>query len=261
MKYGAFLCLLIAASIAAAQRSGTSQTLAPHELRSAVAPPPIVWETPAIPRGPISFESAEERHLRVAMMTRELEQPWSMAFLPDGSMLVTERPGRIRLIHNGKLEKEPVAGVPVVQTGGEGNLQGLMDIALHPDFVRNQWVYFAYHKPTPDGEGATTLARGTWNGRALVDVRDIFDSGTTGTEASRIVFGRDGMVYMSISGPGSGPDVKRAQDPADYAGKVVRLRDDGSIPSDNPYVARMSPARDTSRRSTRSATVTGTVLR
>jgi len=133
------------------------------------------------------------------------------------------------------LDPAPVSGLPAVQTGGEGNLQGLMDIALHPAFAANRWIYFAYHKPTIDGEGATTLARATWNGSALVGARDIFRSNATGTEASRIVFGNDGMIYLSISGPGSGPDVARAQDPGDYAGKIVRLRDDGTVPGDNPF--------------------------
>ena len=239
MKYVAPLCLLVAlTSMAAAQRAGSRQTLAPHELRASVAPPAIEWKTPELPAGPVRFESAEERHLRLVVVTNDLEQPWSIVFLPGGSLLVTERAGRIRLIRNGKLTKEPLAGVPQVQTGGEGNLQGLMDIALHPRFSENGWVYLAYHKPAPGGEGATTLARGTWDGTALVDVRDIFESGATGTEASRIVFGRDGMIYMSISGPGSGPDVGRAQNTDDYAGKVVRLHEDGSIPRDNPFVAR-----------------------
>ena len=89
-----------------------------------------------------------------------------------------------------------------------------MDIVLHPRFPENRWVYFVYHKPVPGGEGATTPARGTWDGQGLVDVHDIFASGARGTEASRIVFGNDGLIYMSISGPGSGPEVGRAQDPA-----------------------------------------------
>ncbi len=239
MKYLASLSLLVVlASVAAAQRANPRQTFAPHELRASVAPASIIWNTPEIPDGPIDFESAEERDLRLVVMTKELEQPWSLAFLPDGAMLVTERAGRIRLVRSGVLDPNPVQGVPSVQTGGEGNLQGLMDIVLHPAFSENGWVYFSYHKPAAGGEGATTLARGTWNGSALTDVRDIFESGATGTEASRIVFGRDGMIYMSISGPGSGPDVPRAQDPSDYAGKVVRLREDGTIPRDNPFAGR-----------------------
>ncbi len=239
MKYLAGVCLLVAlASVISAQRPPRRQTLAPHELRASVAPEAIIWATPELPEGPIAFESAEERDLTLVVMTNALEQPWSLAFLPDGSMLITERAGRLRLVRHGVLDPAPVQGLPRVQTGGVGNLQGLMDIVLHPRFSENGWIYFAYHKPTTNGEGATTLARATWNGTALVDVCDIFQSHTTGTEASRIVFGRDGMIYLSISGPGSGPDVMRAQDPADYAGKVVRLRDDGSIPDDNPFAHR-----------------------
>src|SRR5262245_21615207 len=209
-------------------------TLAPHELHEGDAPPAIVWEAPALPSS-INLESAEERHLRVVALAKGLEQPWSLAFLPDGSMLVTERSGRLRIVRDGKLASAPVLGVPVVQTGGPRGLQGLMDIALHPDFANNKWVYLAYHRPAGGGAGETVLARGTWNGTALVDVQDIFESGATETEASRITFGRDGMLYMSISAPGS-PKVRRSQDPNDYAGKVVRLHDDGSIPADNPFV-------------------------
>jgi glucose/arabinose dehydrogenase len=112
-----------------------------------------------------------------------------------------------------------------------------MDIALHPDFKDNKWVYLAYHKPTEDGGGQTVLARAVWNGSALVDAQDIFESGATETEASRIAFGRDGMVYMSISAPGS-EQIKRSQNLRDYAGKTVRLKDDGTIPNDNPFVGR-----------------------
>jgi aldose sugar dehydrogenase len=239
MKHVTFLVFVVAvASVAAAQRPRSRQTFAPHEVRASVAPPPLHWDTPDIPDGPVRFESAEERSLQVVVMTKELEQPWSIAFLPGGSMLITERPGRIRLVRDGVLDPTPVEGVPAVQTGGEGNLQGLMDVVLHPRFAENGWVYLTYHKPTVNGEGATTLARGTWDGRALAGVRDIFESATTDTEASRIVFGRDGMIYMSVSGPGSGPDVGRAQKPGDYAGKIVRLRDDGSIPRDNPFIGR-----------------------
>ena len=113
-----------------------------------------------------------------------------------------------------------------------------MDVALHPHFDENKWVYLAYAERAAGGDaGETVLARGTWNGTALVDVHNIFESGAMDTEASRIAFGRDGMLYMSISAPGS-PTVQRSQNPNDYAGKTVRLRDDGSIPDDNPFVGR-----------------------
>ena len=213
------------------------QTIAPHELNNTDAPPPIIWETPRLDDRRINFDSAEERNLRVVVVTDDLEQPWSLAFLPDGDILVTERSGRLRLVRDGELASSPVTGVPPVYTGGPRGLQGLMDVALHPQFDQNKWVYLAYHRAVGDDAGETVLARGTWNGQALVDVQDIFASGATETEASRIAFGSDGMLYMSISAPGS-PKVERSQDPNDYAGKTVRLRDDGSIPADNPFVGR-----------------------
>jgi aldose sugar dehydrogenase len=226
------LALVAVSTRAAPQR----QTLAPHELNNSDAPPPIIWATPELPAHPLNLESAEERRLRVSVMAKGLQQPWSIAFLPDGAMLITERTGSIRVLRDRELS-EPIAGVPRVHTGGERGLQGLMDIALHPRFDQNHWVYLTYHKPAGEDDGATTLARGVWDGTRLVDVHDIFESGAIDTEASRIVFGRDGMIYMTISAPGS-PKVQRAQDPGDYAGKVVRLRDDGSVPPDDPFVSR-----------------------
>jgi aldose sugar dehydrogenase len=213
------------------------QTLAPHELNNTDGPPPIVWDTPPIPDASVNLESAEERRLRLVVVTKGLQQPWSVAFLPDGAMLVTERNGHVRIVRHGKLDPSPVNGVPPVWTGGPRGVQGLMDIALHPRFDQNNWVYLTYHKPAGGDAGETVLARGTWTGTALVDVREIFESEALETEASRIAFGRDGMLYMTISAPGS-PKIQRAQDRNDYAGKTVRLHDDGRIPADNPFVGR-----------------------
>src|SRR6185369_15642824 len=118
-------------------------------------------------------------------VTRGFNQPWSMAFLPDGSILVTERPGRLRIIRDGVLDPKPVAGIPQVQAQG---LAGLMDLALHPRFNENKLIYFTYHKPAAApagaagagaagaGAGVITLARGRWDGAALADVRDIFSA-------------------------------------------------------------------------------------
>jgi glucose/arabinose dehydrogenase len=235
-RYGVAIVLatVLVVSISLAEQR---QTFAPHELNSRDGPAPIMWSTPPLPHMPLELDSAEEHGLRITVIAQHLEQPWSVAFLPDGSMLVTERVGRLRVIRNGKLAQESVDGVPQVQTGGPRGLQGLMDVVLHPRFAENGLIYLTYHKPTTDGGGATTLARGTWNGTALVDVRDIFESGATETEASRVAFGPDGLLYMSISAPGS-PHVNRAQDPGDYAGKTVRLHDDGTIPADDPFVGR-----------------------
>jgi aldose sugar dehydrogenase len=198
-------------------------------------PPGVGWPSPPLGSGPFLVESLrpEHRMLRVVVVARGLEQPWSIAFLPGGDMLVTERPGRLRLIRNGALQPEPVRGVPKVHVGG---LQGLMDVVLHPRFADNHFVYLSYHRPADKDAGETVLARGRWENGALVDVRDIFATGATNTEGSRIGFAADGMLHMTVSAPGVGPEVVRSQDPHDYAGKTIRLRDDGSIPSDNPFV-------------------------
>jgi aldose sugar dehydrogenase len=202
--------------------------------KAPTAPPPINWPSPPLPNGPIAEETALERRLRLVVV-KGLNQPWSMAFLPDGAILVTERPGRLPIVRDGVLDPQPVQGLPQIQAQG---LAGLMDLALHPRFAENKLVYFSYHKPPSggQGQGVITLARGRWDGAALVDVQDIFSALPDGN-ASRIIFGRDGMIYMSI-GIGDPPAAARAQDPNDLAGKVVRLRDDGTVPPDNPFVGR-----------------------
>jgi len=238
--------LFLGLSIAAAQAQPKSVwPLDPETLPGAITgiPAGTGWPSPPLGEGPFLIESVrpEHRNLRVVVVARGLEQPWSIAFLPGGDMLVTERVGRLRLIKGGKLDPTPVAGIPAVRSRG---LQGLMDVVLHPRFADNHWVYFSYHRPVGEDAGETMLARGRWENDRLVDVRDIFTTGATGTEGSRIGFAKDGMLHMTISAPGVGPDVVRSQDPKDYAGKTIRLRDDGSIPDDNPFVkdARYLPA-------------------
>jgi glucose/arabinose dehydrogenase len=212
--------------------------------------------TYALPDGPLVFDSSVRGSsgrlvsgpkFRVRI-TKGLSRPFGLAFLPDGSLLVTERAGRLRIVRNGVLDPQPIAGMPPVL---DRSLRGLNDIALHPRFAENRWVYFTYYKPVPDStELATaTLARGRFDGGGvLADVRDLFttDKRVVGPSASRIVFGRDGKLYMTIGIPipVSGrprPGVAThtdAQDPDSYFGKVLRLNDDGTVPSDNPFVGR-----------------------
>jgi len=184
-----------------------------------------------LPDHPVVFDTAEGQNIRVVVVTKALEYPWSLAFLPDGSMLVTERAGRLRVIRNGMLDAKPVAGGPASywagESGGPGTVHGYMDIALHPRFAENHLLYLTYTKPLDGGKRTTAIARGRWDGKALADVKDIFtlDEGST----SRIAFGSDGMLYLSTTG-------KDPQDPNTLGGKVLRLRDDGSIPPDNPFV-------------------------
>ncbi len=232
---------MIAVLVPAGVRGRAQQALGPQggAARTPTAPPAIIWPSPPLPDGPIVLDTGIQHQIRL-IVTKGLNQPWSMAFLPDGGILITERPGRLRIVRNGVLDPNPIVGVPRVLAQ---RLSGLMDLALHPRFSDNKLVYFTYHKPTSDntgqGEnsaGIITLARGRWDGAALADVRDIF-SAIQGANASRIVFGRDGMVYMTV-GIGDPPGAARAQDPNDLAGKVLRLRDDGTVPPDNPFVGR-----------------------
>ena len=188
--------------------------------------------TPAVPlpSGPMIYETAEQK-MRVVVVTRALAHPWSLAFLPDGAMLVTERPGRLRIVRHDTLEPRPIDGVPRVHAVG---LSGLLDVAVDPRFAETQAIYLTYSKPLENGRFTTALARGRFDGKALLEVRDIFVAEPSAGGASRMTFGRDGTIFLTIAGPGG----RRAQDPNDPAGKVLRLRDDGSIPDDNPFVGR-----------------------
>jgi aldose sugar dehydrogenase len=164
-------------------------------------------------------------------MTKALEFPWSLAFLPDGTMLVTERSGHLRIIRNGVLDPKPVEGGPVSYWAGEsglpGAVHGYMDVALHPKFAENHFLYLTYNKAVDANHHVLALARGRFENNKLTDVRDIFVTTSEGT--SRIAFGRDGDLYMTTTGPDP-------QDPTTLGGKVLRFRDDGSIPPDNPFV-------------------------
>ena len=191
-----------------------------------------------LPDGPVIYETAEHAQVRVVVTARGLSHPWAMAFLPDGRVLVTERAGALREIRDGQLSPRPIPGVPDVLAEG---LAGLMDIALHPRYVENQFLYLTYTKPGDDGP-RVALARGRLGAEGLIDVDDLFLSdvvGGSGTAASRVVFAPDGTLYMTIGGAfGIDTGAPRAQDLADTIGKVVRLHDDGRIPDDNPFVGR-----------------------
>ena len=187
--------------------------------------------------GPWVFDTAEQHKVRVVAVTKGLANPWSLAFLPSGEMLITERSGRLRIIRNGVLDSQPVAGVPQSKMQ---RLGGLMDVVLHPRFAENRFVYLTYSKPGDKDLIATALGRGTWDGSALTNFQELFvvepwwDG--QGGAASRIAFGRDGMLYMTTGA--SVANMKDAQDPSHDKGKVLRLRDDGTVPPDNPFAGR-----------------------
>ena len=187
---------------------------------------------PPLGAGPFVFDTADQHKILLSVVSKGLSHPWAIAFLPDGGMLVTERPGRLRVVRHGVLDPQPIGGVPQVRTDGNG---GLMDVALHPRFVDNHLVYLTYTKPVGNGKGAPALARGKLEGGTLINVQDLLVTeafeGNSGLNG-RVVFGRDGMIYMSTGGNIG----KVSQDPASLRGKILRLDDEGSVPRDNPFV-------------------------
>jgi glucose/arabinose dehydrogenase len=192
----------------------------------------------ALGDGPWTFDTYEpDTPIRVTVIAKGLSHPFSIAFLPDGNLLVTERSGRLRIIRDGVLEPEPITGIPAVKATQAG---GLLDLALSPTFAEDRLVYLTYSKATDKGT-ATAVARGRWDGAALVGAQDIFvadPSGGIGRVAnSRLIFGRDGNLFVTVGGAGADGD-RRAQDPGNYAGKILRLRPDGSVPPDNPFVGK-----------------------
>jgi glucose/arabinose dehydrogenase len=173
---------------------------------------------------------------KVVTLTEGLEHPWGLAFLPDGRMLVTERPGRLRIVAaDGKLDPRPVAGLPLIAEAGQG---GLLDVALHPQFRDNRWVYLSYAARGDRGIG-TEVLRGKLNGHQLDDTQVIFrmqpKSGGGRHFGSRLVFDRAGYLFITLGDRG---DQDRAQRLNDHAGSVIRLHDDGRVPVDNPFVGR-----------------------
>ncbi len=179
---------------------------------------------------------SDEHAFRVVTLVEGLEHPWSLAFLPDGRMLVTERPGRLRIIAHGKLDPKPIEGLPAVVEQGQG---GLFDIVLHPGFQKNRLVYFAFNARGGGGATGTELARGRLVGNRLESVQVLFRQDPKGRGGlhfgGRIVFDRAGYLYLTLGERG---DRDRAQRPGDHAGSVIRLHDDGRVPADNPFVGK-----------------------
>ncbi len=165
-------------------------------------------------------------------ITDSLQHPWGMEFLPDGRILVTERPGYLRIIEDGKLSK-PVRGLPDIQAFGQG---GLLDVMLDPDFSANQTIYLSYAGPGQGGV-STEVVRAKLGNNELTNVKRIFaleKKTDTGYHfGSRLQFDRDGYLYISLGDRG---DMDRAQDISDHAGSLIRINKDGSIPEDNPFV-------------------------
>jgi glucose/arabinose dehydrogenase len=267
-QFGSVVCAALLAV-------GAGQPARSQETQAAPAPPatPAAPGTPASTTGPQAAPRAgggrpaptplgdgpwdfatEEQSIHVTVVTKGLDHPWGMAFLPNGDMLVTERPGRLRVLRDGQLDPTPIGGLPPIRAAIIG---GLLDVALHPDFDENRLVYFSYSKPdaTEPSLATTAVARARWDGgSALADVEDVFVADSwyspamasennrccgqgpaDGSYGSRIVFDRAGFLYVTIGDRNWG---EKAQDPSSHLGKIVRIRDDGTVPEDNPFVGR-----------------------
>ncbi|WP_353721694.1 PQQ-dependent sugar dehydrogenase [Dyadobacter sp. 676] len=181
-----------------------------------------------------------EANFKVDTVAKGLTMPWASALLPNGDLLVTERGGKLRIVKNGQLDPQEISGIPEVYYKGQG---GLLDIALHPDYKTNGWVYISYSSPKKEGEegddgGANTaLMRAKLKDHALTDIQYLFKA-MPNVKANvhfggRIVFDRNGYVFLSLGERGQ---KENAQDLGRDQGKVVRLHEDGKIPSDNPFV-------------------------
>jgi glucose/arabinose dehydrogenase len=177
---------------------------------------------------------------RVVTVADGLVRPWSIAFLPSGDMLVTERPGRLRIVREGMLLPDAVAGIPEVVAEGQG---GLLEVMPHPDFASNRLLYLSYSKPKADRErGTTAVIRGRFENDQLTDVEEIFEAQSEGRGhyGSRLAFDGNGYIFITVGdrqAPPSGDlEAHPAQDLSNHHGVTIRLHDDGRVPDDNPFV-------------------------
>jgi aldose sugar dehydrogenase len=198
--------------------------------------------TPASVSAQSSVLPSVHHDYRVVTVADGLVHPWSIAFLPGGDMLVTERPGRLRIIRAGRLLPDAVPGVPDVLAQGQG---GLLDVVPHPDFASNRLIYLSFSKPVAGEEGATTaVVRGRFENDRLTDVEEIFEAVSRGRGhyGSKIAFDGDGHVFITVGdrqAPSTGDlEAHPAQDLSNHHGTIIRLHEDGRVPADNPFVDR-----------------------
>lgn len=177
--------------------------------------------------------TSENQKFQVDTLAKGFNNPWGLAFLPDGKILITERKGEILVFENGKIQEQKIQNVPAVFAKGQG---GLLDIQAHPDYTNNGWIYLSYAKPEGDA-GATTIARAKLTGNALTDFQEIFTAQPAVNSdvhfGSRIVFDGEGHIFFSSGERGT---KENAQTLENHLGKILRLNEDGSVPTDNPFV-------------------------
>jgi len=251
MKHGSALALLLMLAMVSGNAAAQN---APGQPAGEPTAAPARFETPALGKGPWEI-STQDANLFLELVADGLDHPWALVTLPGGEMLVTERPGRLRVIRDGVLDPTPIGGLPPIFAFG---ISGLTDIVLHPDFAENRVLYLAYSKAHPDAgpkptvqaDSALAVLKATWDGGpTLTEVEEIFVASpwygskpadrccgqgpAFGSYGGRMAFGPDGKLYITSGDRNYGELV---QDPSNHIGKILRLNDDGSVPSDNPFV-------------------------
>lgn len=211
---------------------GQNGSEAPVETR----PPNAPDQKPAFPGQTRAPKKTANVQFQTQVVASGLEHPWSLAFLPDGRMLVTEKPGRMRIVSADGTVSKPLAGVPKVDARNQG---GLLDVVLDPKFETNQRIYFSFSEPREGGNG-TAVARARLDGDRLSDVEVIWRMTPTLDSTmhfgSRLVFARDGTLFITTGERSILPGRRQAQDLGSAFGKIIRINPDGSIPKDNPFV-------------------------
>jgi len=179
---------------------------------------------------PRVYETFQQR-IKVTVLAHGIERPWSLLPLPDGDFLVGVRPtGQVLALRKGGLDSTPLTGLPAMHTS---RTTGMLDMVLHPNYAENKWIYFTYHKPL-DGDNYTlALARGRYDGKGFSGVQDLYVGNAIRTGGSRLTFAPDGLIYITVGGAGPSMD---AQSTSTIYGKTLRLKEDGTVPSDNPFV-------------------------
>lgn len=201
------------------------------EFRGGIPVAPTGIANRALDSGPWTYATAEGMDIKVEVAARGIEYPMAMAFLPDGGMLVVSRPGKLHLVRNGRLQE--ITGGPASvyfgETGSPATSHGYIDIALHPDFATNQYIYLSYTKPLPGEQRGLSIGRARWTGSSLEGFIDIWGGDPTVNGTARLAFAKDGTLFATTGG-------NDPQDLNTLGGKVIRINDDGSIPADNPFV-------------------------
>jgi glucose/arabinose dehydrogenase len=221
------LCTAAGVALAAGQQNVPFQGGIP------VAPTGLAGKP--LPKMPVEFDTGEGMRIRVTAVATGLGYPFSIAFPSDNVMLVTTREAEMRVIRNGVLDPQPMEGLPKGQFGGTsglpGAVHGYMDVVLHPQFAQNKYVYLSYTKVNDGPRSVVAVARGRWDGRTIVEMKDIFATDPGAGGVVRLAFDRTNHLYVTTGG-GATQDLNSLQ------GKVLRLMDDGSVPKDNPFVGR-----------------------